>query len=650
MRRSEKIRIQPLGFESPVERAAQELARYLPRLAPVKAEALGPRGKLPEGSEAEIVVGTSGHMAGLVKGALPRESEWDDAVAIIPEKGRLFLVGANPRSVLFAAYRLLEELGVVFLRPGPNGEVVPRQGKLALPRRAIREKASYRHRGVCIEGAPRLEHVLEMLDWMAKKKMNAFQLQFHHAGVFWRRGYGELEGVGDADLPAADCYALDDRVIQRVRELGMKVHRVGHGWTAATVGLEGTDWVQTSRTAAAKESWLAEVGGERAIWQRIPANTELCYSKAEVREAFVEQVVAYARRHSEVDLLHVWMSDSYNNKCECAGCRRRTPSGWYAMLVGEIARRLEEEKLETKVVFLGYMDLLWPPKKERIEGENVVFMYAPITRCYRHALADGRCDGRESAERPGLNRCRLPQTNRAYAKVMREWKKLKLPDTFVFDYHMMWAVWADGLGRDVGAVMAQDIKDLGKLGLNGFMSCQATRAFYPLPYAANAMGDLLWDKERPGGAHRRKIMGAAFGKHAAEVERYFARLVRMFRAGEEYEHGTLGESGGKRGRWEKAAGFAEEWKRRLSRLARGEKDRVVRTSLEVAAIHADQVRRIARARLAGLDGNRELIRAMQADHRAALPGVLRDYSWWVDPLVGQPVEMALAQAEREARG
>lgn len=352
-------------------------------------------------------------------------------------------MGSNPRSVLFAAYRLLEELGVVFLRPGPNGEVVPAGRRLSLPTRPLREQASYRHRGICIEGAPRLAHVLDVLDWMAKKKMNTFQLQFLHAGVFWRRGYQE---VGDR-LSESDCYALDDRVIARVKDLGMVLHRVGHGWTSAAVGVPGLGWERTAqRPARDKRGWLAEVNGKRDLWEGIAANTELCYSQPQVRQAFVEQVVTYARQHSEVDCLHVWMSDSYNNKCECADCRKQTPSDWYAMLVEAIGRRLKQEQLATHVVFLGYMDLLWPPDRVRVTTDNVIFMYAPITRCYRHPLDDPKCQEPAGAARPKLNRCRLPRTNRAYAQIMRSWSKLKLPDTFIFDYHMMWAVWSDGLG------------------------------------------------------------------------------------------------------------------------------------------------------------------------------------------------------------
>jgi hypothetical protein len=646
------IVIQPLGFDAPVTAAAKELERYLPKLANVAAKARPARAVIPEGRPVDIVLGVCQHLADLGLGALPVAHDDDDALAIIPKAGKVYLAGSNPRSVLFAAYRLLEELGAVFLRPGPRGEILPRRAGLSWPKRPIREQASYRHRGICIEGAPRLDHVLDLLDWMAKKKMNAFQLQFRHAGVFWRRGYqgAEMDPASQKSrLSEADCLALDDRVIARVKELGMVLHRVGHGWTSYAVGVPGLGWETTAQQPPAdKRDWLAEVGGRRGLWHGVAANTELCYSRPEVREAFVQEVLTYARQHCQVDLLHVWMSDSYNNKCECAECRKRSPSDWYALLVDEIGRRLKAERLPTRIVFLGYVDLLWPPAEVRYTTDNVVFMYAPIHRCFRHPLTESKCDQPAPRARPPLNQCRLPATNRFYADIAGEWTKAGVPDSFVFDYHLMWAVWRDGLGADLGAVMARDIQDLEPLGFRGFMSCQCTRAFYPLPYLPSAMADMLWNRRQPARAHRRKVMSSAFGKHADEVERYFAGMVRAFRLGPDLEHKTVASDLPAAGatRIGRIASSAEEAQRRFTAAAKRESEPAVRLSLELVALHAEQAAAVARAYLAGLKGDKQALAAIRASHEKRMPAILRDYSPWVDPLVAGPVREALAAAER----
>jgi hypothetical protein len=650
MRTARRVAIQPLGFEAPVGVAAAELARYLPQLAEVTAEVRPPREALPKGPPARIVLGTSYHlMLGTGLRGLPPPHRWDDAFAIVPKEGVLYLAGSNPRSVLFAAYRLLEELGAVFLRPGPGGEVLPKRKALRLPARPIREKASYRHRGICIEGSPRLAHVLDILDWMAKRKMNAFQLQFVHSGVFWKRGYQqspEVEAtVSGERLPEEDSAALDDRVIARAKELGMMIHRVGHGWTAATVDLDGTSWEKTEqRPPAGKRQWLAEVNGKRRLWGDVPANTELCYSNPEVWAAFVETVMRYARQHSEVDLLHVWLSDAYNNKCECPGCRAKSPSDWYVELVTAIGQQLKDEGLPMRIVFLGYVDLLWPPEKARLTADNVTFMYAPITRCFRHALDDAKCDAGESAARPALNQCRLPHTNRAYAEVMREWTKLGLKDTFLFDYHNIWVVWQDGLGFDLAAVMAQDMADLAGLGLDGFMSCQAIRAFYPTPYLAMAMADGLWNRRLPRRPHRRAVMEASFGEHAALVEEYLAQLVKMVRLGRDYEHRSLLQPGrATREELTAVARFAARHQQQFAELAKGATSDVVRTSLEIMAVHADHAARLARARIAADQGDKKALGEMRAVYEAYLPAMLARYAPWVDPLIGRAMMQVLGE-------
>ena len=97
------------------------------------------------------------------------------------------------------------------------------------------------------------------------------------------------------------------------------------------------------------------------------------------------------------------------------------------------------------------------------------------------------------------------------------------------------------------------------------------------------------------------------------------------------------------------ASYAEKHVTRFRSRAEKAKTEVVRTSLEIVALQAEQTARIARARLAALDRDAAAIKALRAEYEAALPALLDRYSQWLDPLFGQAMRGALDEAQRAAR-
>lgn len=436
--------------------------------------------------------------------------------------------GANDRSVLLGVYDYLHHLGCRFLGPGRGSEVVPHITPDLLP--ANYEKhASFRHRGVCIEGADSRENILDFIDWLPKVGYNSFFLQFKTPYAFLARWYQHLENpfltpesytVSDA---ARDMGVLEEAMKKR----GLLLHKVGHGWTGEALGYETMNWDPNPRPLAPeKEPLAAEVNGVRALWKGSPANTNLCFHNGDAVDTFASLVVSYAKENPSADYLHVWLADEYNNVCECEGCRETTPSDQYVELLNELDRRLTAEGLSTRIVFLLYQELLWPPVKARLEHpERFVLMFAPISRTFE-ASYDLTGD---AVPIPDFHRNHivLPTNLQENLAFLRGWQKLFHGDSFVYDYPLGRAHYGDFGYVHIARVIGSDIKQLRSMGLDGYISCQELRVSLPNALPNYVMGYTLFDESADTEALIQEYFEAAYGSRAREVLAYLSELSRL---------------------------------------------------------------------------------------------------------------------------
>ncbi len=511
----------------------------------VKLSEFGP-GSLRE-SEG-IVVGERGLFSDLLGDECPH-NDLDDEILVTQRDGNCLVTGSNPRSVLFAAYDLLEKLGARWVAPGYMGEVLPESDCSAVFEQEISEKASYRHRGVCIEGAPSLEHALGVIDWMAKRKMNTFFLQFKTSIYFWRnyylREYNESYGIRQ-EIDEKRSLEMDEEVIRAAKLRGLLFHRVGHGWTAESIGFPGLGWWQADREPDEEtRKLLAEVGGKRQFFGNVPINTELCYSNPKAFDALVSEVVDYARAHPEVDCLHLWLSDAANNFCECDSCSKLTPSDWYVRIVRTVAAEMKKQRLATRIVFLCYTNTLSPPQAEGFsrDKDRLIYMFAPISRCYSHALLDPSCFGRGQAGGWPRNMVQAPRTNAEFVKIRGSWLKAFAGDGFAFEYYL-WQPYLRHLNPlGFARLINTDVKGLASVALNGMISCQALRAFYPIGLPMASMAETLWDASVDLGRIVDETLRACFEANHEFVRKYLEEVDWLLRPSERNPHVPLLQSG-----------------------------------------------------------------------------------------------------------
>ena len=227
--------------------AAGELARYLRQMTGTAPHVLGVRERTDRANAAWLGICDQVSLPnGTPSQAALTPAPWDDGYALWADEEGLTIAGRNARSVLFGVYAFLERQGVRFLRPGGyEGEVIPWGEPLWLPEEVVVEQPRYRHRGVCIEGAPSIAHVLDMVDWCAKKRLNTVFLQFLSSRYFYNLWYERPYNPDHSDrgVGEEEALALDDQVIASMKERGLVLHRVGHGWTSAAFGMPRSGWV-----------------------------------------------------------------------------------------------------------------------------------------------------------------------------------------------------------------------------------------------------------------------------------------------------------------------------------------------------------------------------------------------------------------------
>lgn len=444
--------------------------------------------------------------------------------------GRAEFVGSTAGNVLLAVYDYLRAIGFVFLYPGPGGTYVPDLQTSGAPEAEKKDvRASFYHRGVCVEGADSLSNLVDFIDWLPKNGFNAFFLQFKKPDIFLERWYSHLYNptLEPETLERRDLDAMDQAVYRAMALRGIHCHRVGHGWTAGVLGGAGTGWHTTEKTLAPDlEPLAALVGGKRGYWKGIPANTNLCYSNPKARELLVNQVVDYAREHPEAEYLHFWLADDYNNVCTCEECRKTTLSDQYVEILNQLDQALTRAGLSTRIVFLLYQELLYAPKVSRIRHpERFCLMFAPISRTFEMSYPP---DFRPVPITPYVrNEMRLPETVEENLSHLTAWQRVFSGDSFFYDYPLGRAHYGDFGYMKIARVIYDDIHALKRFGTNGYMSCQELRAMSPTGFPNYVMAQALLDETIPYETMRDAYFSAMFGPGWENAVAFLERLSAL---------------------------------------------------------------------------------------------------------------------------
>lgn len=464
-----------------IDFAAEELKKYL-------------RMMMPRCGEIDIVyepTATQGFRLGVMAdlGLDTSEAEdltLDDILHIdVDGAGNGIIAGSNPRSVLLAVYRYLTLNGCRWLFPGVDGEFIPTKHIVAT---AYHKMADCRYRGQCNEGGEYQQQMIEAIDFTPKLGMNIFMQEFDNPKAYYDSYYDHAFNSAREPEPVSEAQVLQwkRQCEAEISKRGLQYHDMGHGWTAEPYGINSSlGWKASDAGAVPPEAFqhLAMLNGERQLYLGVPLNTNVCMSNPETRRLWVKSVADYAALNTNVDYLHVWLADYYNNHCECEACRKRIVTDWYIMLMNEIDEELTRRALKTRIVFICYYETIW--KSETVNIKNparFTMLFAPITRAYYRSV-----DPHPKAF-PYVpfqhNDITLPRDIDEYIPYAKSSMAQYGVNTFLYEYHFCYNQYYNPGSIHYARIIHEDVKGYRAHGFHGIIEDGSQRSYWPhgLPF------------------------------------------------------------------------------------------------------------------------------------------------------------------------
>lgn len=292
-----------------LEFAASELQEYLQKMA---------------GAKVQIASECLDNHIPIELNVMANKSEKMDAFSIIVTNRKVTLTGQNNRSVLYAAYALLEQLGCMWVYPGEAGEYVPVIATLSLPVATKHEKPSVEHRGLGLYElhAETVDLGADMIDWMGKNRLNLLMTS-----------EDRIDKIGTQCMHWPEVKeVLYPELMKRGMLLELSEHMT-HVYFPPSLGKDHPEW-------------FALVDGKRS------GTGQVCFSNEEATEFFGDRVAEYVGQHPEADIVGTWPLDG-GGYCECEGCK--DPLAIYKA-ISKVAKKAAKVNPKTSIEFLAYVD------------------------------------------------------------------------------------------------------------------------------------------------------------------------------------------------------------------------------------------------------------------------------------------------------
>lgn len=468
--------------------AAEELAAYLKRMSgaefAIRSGFAGP-------ADASIVVCRQGsaEAAGIEPplGALPPEG-----FGLAVRGKRVYLVGADDRGVLYAAYEFLERLGCRWLAPAfafykGSHEVVPLRGEVGFVQaKDAVYKPVLKFRKLYVEEghSHNAENLRQLVAWMPKLRFNTLVIPIDYSG----RGAVKWDNWREALTP-------------ELKRRGICIEVGGHGYQNY---LNAT--MEDGRLFREHADWF----GMDEKGDRTPQpNRVICTSNRQAVAYLENNVLKYLKGHPEIEIFDFWPPDGAK-WCTCEACKAMgSPSERHTMMVSRMAEAIRKELPQVRVECIAYSSYLEPPAKAVLD-EGVLLDFCPISQCFESQIYET-----SSA------------ANTKYADALRAWRKVFRGDISIYSYYRKYA-WGS-LPIVIPHYMQKDLRFYRETGVHGISSYAEPGDWFTYELNHYTLGHLAWDPDPDVDAVIREFCQARYGPAADTAEATFRTLEDVAR-------------------------------------------------------------------------------------------------------------------------
>lgn len=401
------------------------------------------------------------------------------------------IIKAGERTMLPAAYALLESFGCRFLAPDfsfyeGHASLIPHQPTLAPVRsesKTLKPRLAFRKLYVEEGRSHTAENLKQIIDWMPKGGFNTLVVPMDY------QNHGTVKWDNWRDVLTPE---LKKRRI--ILEVG------GHGYQNF---MNAKSVVDGKPLFEAHPDWFGvNEKGQRDRAEKLV----FCTSNDQAFAFFQKQVEGYVKARPEIEIFDLWPPDGAV-WCACDPCKALgEPQDRQALLMNRMQnafRAFNGPRLE----MIAYSKALLPPTRQMLDP-SILVDFCPINQQFEKQINDP-----------------TSKNNSEYAVSLQAWRKQFVGDISLYSYYRKYA-WRS-LPCVIPHYIQKDLQWYATLPLQGISSYCEPADWGTYELQQYVIGKLGWDVKADVDALVKTFCDARYGKHAEFAQHALIELGQI---------------------------------------------------------------------------------------------------------------------------